>query len=182
MWAAPCLAEGAILRAMNEAFDSLDHEVYAHLRALAGRIYHGHRRKDDVLQPTDLVHEAWIKVAQSRSVAVSRAHFLAIAAKAMRQILVDRARARGSQKRGANPVHTTLSGVSSGPMDAETFIAFDHAIDQLRTIDDEAADVVILRAFSGATVAETAEALGISASSVDRAWRFARAFVAERLA
>ncbi len=161
---------------------TVDDQVYAHLRALAGRIHRSRARSQDTLQPTALVHEAWMKISTSSTDIVDRGHFLAVAARAMRQILLDRAKGRARLKRGQNPIQTTISGLSTAPFDAEGYLAFDAVLDALRAVDGTAADVVMLRAFAGATVPETAESLGISGSSVDRAWRFARAFIGEQLA
>jgi len=160
---------------------AVDEQVYAHLRALAGRIHRARGGGSETLQPTALVHEAWMKVHRSTSEIVDRGHFLAVAAKAMRQILVDRARARSRLKRGENPVQTTLTGVSAQPFDAESYLAFDAVLDELRAVDPVAADVVMLRAFAGATVPEAAASLGVSPSKIDRSWRFARAFIADRV-
>lgn len=159
----------------------IDDEIYAHLRALAGRIHRERGHGQHTLDPTSLLHEAWEKVSKSASEATSREHFVAIAAKAMRQILIDRARARAALKRGADPARTTLAGLADDGLDAEDFLALDQAIDDLRAVDEVAAEVVILRAYGGATVTEAATQLDISPSTVDRAWRFGRAFLTDRL-
>jgi RNA polymerase sigma factor (TIGR02999 family) len=158
----------------------LDEDTYAHLKNLARRIYAERGRAHQTIQPTVLLHEAWMKVERSEAEYESRAHFLACAAKAMRQILIDRARAQASAKRGNNPVRATLAGVSSGGADFDV-VALDEILTQLHEIDPMAADVVTMRTFGGMTVPEAAQALGVSPRKVDRTWRFARAFLAERL-
>lgn len=163
---------------MEQPFDD---DIYKHLRSLAGRIHAERGHGQATLDPTSLLHEAWEKVAKSSSQATSRAHFVAIAARAMRQILTDRARARSAQKRGGDPVRTTLAGLADHALDADDFLALDHAIDELREVDEVAAEIVLLRVYGGATVPEAAERLETSASNVDRKWRFARAFLADRL-
>ena len=161
--------------------EDFDAAVYAQLRALAGRIHRERGFGQHTLDPTSLLHEAWEKLARSGVEPVSRAHFVAIAAKAMRQILIDRARARAAVKRGGDAVRTTLAGLADRAVDAEELLRLDGAIALLREIDAQAADTVLLRVYGGASVEEAAETLGVSRSTVDRAWRFGRSFLAERL-
>ena len=159
----------------------LDEEVYDHLRALAGRIHAERGQGSVTLQPTALLHEVWEKLSASSSRYNSRAHFVAVAARAMRQILVDRARARATAKRGGGLQQTTLSGVGGGLPRALDVLALDRALKELEALDPQAAEVVLLRTFGGLTVPEVAESLGVSARTVDRTWRFARAFLASHL-
>lgn len=167
-------------RATGAVMPDLDAAIYDHLHNLARRI-HAERRGGETLSPTALVHEAWEKIASSSSVVTSRAHFMAVAARAMRQILIDRARQLASVKHGGELMQTTFADFGAAPIGPEGLLAMDAALTELREQDAQIADVVAMRAFAGATVPEVAEALGISASSVDRAWRFGRAYLAERL-
>jgi RNA polymerase sigma factor (TIGR02999 family) len=159
----------------------LEHAVYEHLRALAGRI-HSDQGAPQTLQPTALAHEAWLKLSRSGVQVQGRAHFLAVAARAMRQILVDRARARNAAKRGGGALRTTLHGLSDGMPDTLDVLAFDRVLDDLEALDPMCAEVVLMRTYGGMTVPEAAEALGVSTSSVNRAWRFAGAYLGKRLA
>lgn len=128
-----------------------------------------------------MLHEAWEKMAKAGSEVTSRKHFVAVAARAMRQVLIDRARSRSAQKRGEDPVRTTLTGLSDRALSPEEVLAIDAAIEELRAVDATAADVVMLRVYGGATALEAGEQLGVSRSTVDRAWRFGRAFLVDRL-
>jgi len=160
---------------------NLDPDTYAHLKNLAARIYSERGRGDRTMQPTALLHEAWMKVASSSSKYASREHFLAVAARAMRQILVDRARARMSLKRGGNWDRVTLSGVGDSPEAMLDVLALDEALQQLAQVDSVAADVAQLRTFGGMNVQETADALDISTRTVNRKWRFATAVLAKAM-
>jgi RNA polymerase sigma-70 factor (ECF subfamily) len=166
---------------MDAAYRSeLAPDLYAHLHAIAVRIHRERARGAETIAPTALAHEAWEKVARSSSDVGSRAHFLAVAAGAMRQILVDRARCRGRLKRGSNPARATLSGL--GHRDAAfEVLELHHAIDKLAAEDSEAAEVVVLRTFGGLSVPEVAQVLGRSPRSIDRTWRFARAWLRAEL-
>jgi len=155
----------------------LDVETYEWLRRLANRVLGG---GSHTLQPTALLHEAWMKLEVSTSKFRSREHFLAVAATAMRQILVNHARGRAAQKRGGNLHRTTLSGVG----ELETVLdvlALDAALSQLDAADPKAAKVVLLRVFGGMSIPEVAQFLDTSERSVSRAWRFARAFLKSAL-
>jgi len=156
-------------------------EVYEHLRKLADRIYaergHGHQ----TLQPTALLHEAWMKLERSSSSYETKAHFVAVAARAMRQILVNRAEAKLAVKRGGKQHRTTLSGIGDSPSMLIDVLALDRALSALDQADPASAEVALLRTFGGMTVAEVAAATDVSPRSVDRSWRFARVFLAARL-
>ncbi len=163
--------------------------VYDELRRIAGRYVSG-ERAGQTLQATALVNEAFVRLAAERPREFqNRTHFLAIAALSMRQILVQRARARDAAKRGgAARQRITLndanladampgSGQSAdGPDDVE-LIALDEALSQLATMDPELARLVELRYFGGMTVEETAEALQVSPATVKRQWAVARAWL-----
>jgi len=152
--------------------------VYDHLRALAGRL----QRPDpnQTLRPIELVHEAFLKLGAHRDRFESRAHFLAVAAKAMRQILIDRARRRGADKRGGALVRTTLAGVGAEdpPID---LLDLEAALAALQAVDPRGAEIVELRYLGGLSVTETAELLGMSRSAVQASWRLSWAFLLSRL-
>ena len=154
-------------------------DLYAHLRAIAGRIYSDRNRVELTLHPTALVHEAWMKLAGHPGF-VSRVHFLRAAALAMRQILVDHERGRRADKRGGGAMRTTLSGLSDESMGFDV-VELDASLAQLEALDPEAAEVVLLRCFGGLTLAETAEVIGVSDRTVSNRWRHARAWLIENL-
>lgn len=166
---------------MTTSLPPLDDETYAQLRALAGRIQARSSTREATLQPTALLHEAWMKVARSSSRYRSREHFLAVAATAMRQILVDRARARLAQKRGGDWARVTLSGVGESSDGLLDVMSLDEALSALAEVDELAAEVAQQRTFGGMTVPEVAAATGVSESTVARRWRFARAFLLKQL-
>jgi len=156
---------------------TLDAETYAHLRAVARRIVGG---RSQTLQATALLHEAWAKLDRSRTTFESRSHFMAVAAQAMRQILINHARNRSAQKRGGGMLQTTLAGVSD-TQDPVDLLALDQAIQKLEAADPSAARIVVLRVFGGLTLPEVAEALQTSERTASRTWRFARAFLKRTL-
>ena len=160
----------------REALERLMPVVYAELRRLAGAQLRAERR-GHTLQPTALVAEAYLRLAEQRSVAwVNRGHFFRIAARIMRRILVDHARRRHAFKRDAEPLRLAASGVE--PIDrAPELVALDSALNSLEAVDPQQARVVELRFFGGLTVEETAEATGISTATVKREWRSARAWL-----
>ncbi len=165
-------------RPSSQADDHADPALYEHLRNLARRI-HRERSGPVSLGPTELLHEAWLKLDSSERRAADRKHFIAIAACAMRQILSDHFRAKARLKRGANPVRTTLSGLSTDqPVE---YIDVHAALEALAEASPTDADVVVLRALAGLTNAEVAQTLGVSPSTIDRAWRRGRAFLLNRM-
>lgn len=170
------LASGP-LELMSHA-PELTPELYAHLRAIARRVCAGNQAV--TVEPTALVHEAWMKLVGHPGYE-SRLHFLRAAALAMRQILVDQARARGSAKRGAHAARTTLSGIP-GERDGFDLVELDDALSRLHALDAEAADVVLLRCFGGLTLEETAGVMGLSERTVSSRWRHARAWLIANLA
>lgn len=153
-------------------------EVYDELRRLAARAMRG-QRPDHTLQPTALVHEVYLKLAgSSMGALLDRTHLLATAARAMRQILVDHARARLSEKRGGGAFRVTLS-LAETPGEPEVFdlLAFDEALQRLSAIDEQQVRIVELRYLAGLTAEEVADALGISARTVRRDARMAKAWL-----
>ena len=168
---------------MDSPGPALDDDLYAHLHALAERIFAERGFGHHTLQPTALLHEAWMKLARSDGRYASRAHFVAVAARAMRQILVDRAQAAAALKRGGPDLRRdTLSGVGDDPSQQLDILALNEALSELEQVDPRAAEVAQLRTFGGLTVQEVAVAIGASERTVDRSWRFGRAFLAQRLA
>ena len=163
----------------QSALDRLLPHVYEELRTLA-RSHLRRERPGHSVQTGTLVHEAFVRLIEGQQVSwEGRAHFFGIAARLMRQILVDHARARDAAKRGAGetpePIDTALS-VAVQAMDVSV-IALDRALDQLAAVDPAGARVVELRFFGGLTVEETAEVMGISAGTVKREWSVARAWL-----
>ena len=161
--------------------DQLVQIVYDELRALAAA-YLRRERPGQTLQTTALVHEAYLRLAHSRPVWTDRHHFVAIAGRAMRQILVDRARARGSQKRWGELNRVTWSDtlVSATAEDA-MLPALDEALRRLEQIDPEQARIVELRYFVGLSNEETAATLGVSLATCKRRWALARAWLFREL-
>jgi RNA polymerase sigma factor (TIGR02999 family) len=160
----------------REALERLMPIVYGELKRLASS-YLRSERPDHTLQPTALVHEAYLRLEGQRSVVWSnRAHFFGIAARIMRRILVDHARRRRAAKRDAAALRVTLVDDAAGDH-APELIALDSALTSLERLDPQQARVVELRYFGGLTVEETAEAAGISTATVKREWRTARAWL-----
>jgi RNA polymerase sigma-70 factor (ECF subfamily) len=157
--------------------------VYDELRRIAAR-YVGRERPGQTLQATALVNEAFLQLSAEKTRQFqNRAHFVAIAALSMRQILVQRARARRAAKRGGGGERVTLddrigaAGQQPGGVDVVDLVALDDALSRLAAFDPEQARVVELRYFGGLTVEETAEAVGVSPATVKRQWAMARAWL-----
>lgn len=166
-------------RAVHELFPL----VYRELRRLA----HSQRFKSpghDSLVTTALVHEAYLKLVGSGGEPYeSRGHFMAIAAKAMRQILVDQARKRSTRKRGGDLERLELDEERLPiTQQAEELVALDEALSELERLDPRMSRIVEMRFFAGLSVKETAECLALSPTSVKREWRKARAFLHRRIA
>lgn len=152
--------------------------LYDELRVLAARELRGERR-DHTLQVTALVHEAFLKlVAQDRQDYSNRAHFLAVAALAMRRVLLHHAEKRRAEKRGGGVTRVTLDEAQlQGDDRSADVLAVDEALRRLAAMDADKARLVELRYFGGMTSEECAEALGVSQRTVEREWRFARAWL-----
>jgi RNA polymerase sigma factor (TIGR02999 family) len=167
----------------REAFEALLPLVYKELRHLAARHLRQERR-GHTLQPTALVHEAYLRLSGLREVQLeNRAHFFGTAARVMRRVLVDHARKHRAKKRGGAEAPVTLEDVAApapleGHLDME---ALDAALNALEAIAPDKAKVVELRYFGGLSVEQTAEYLGISPATVKRHWAFARAWLLRRL-
>jgi RNA polymerase sigma factor (TIGR02999 family) len=164
------------------AFDELFPLVYAELRRIASREMR-REKPGRTLQTTALVHEAYLRLLKDASLSFeSRAHFLGIAARAMREILIEHARARSARKRGGGAVRLTLDDARL-PMAAMSIdvLALDEALQRLARLDERHARVVELRYFGGLSVEETAVALDLSPATVKRAWTLARAWLFREL-
>ena len=165
------------------ALETLMPLVYAELRRLAAHYLKG-ERPGQTLQPTALVHEAYLKLLKDRPERwQNRAHFCAIAAHAMRQILIERARARDALKRGGGQPRVTFdeglpAAAAERPIDV---IALDSALERLAALDAGQARIVELRYFGGLSIEDTADAMGISPATVKRHWAVARAWLAKEL-
>jgi len=156
--------------------------VYDELRHLARRNIR-HERAGHTLQPTALVHEAYLKLVDQRQVKWhDRAHFYAVAAQVMRRILVDHARRHAAAKRGGAIAKLSLDDIiSTAPAPNVDFVLLDDLLERLATFDERQSRVVELRFFGGLTVEETAEALNVSPATVKSDWRVARAWLYSEL-
>src|SRR3954464_6784543 len=140
--------------------------VYDELRRLAAA-YMRRERPGQTLQPTALVHEAYMRLAHAGTPWHDKKHFVGIAARSMRQILVERARARGAQKRWAGLNRVSLSDSLAVATDPETMLpALDEALTRLESIDPEQSRIVELRFFAGLSIEETADAIGVSPATL----------------
>lgn len=155
--------------------------VYDELRRLAAYKL-AHEKPGQTLQPTALVHEAWLRLAPSQQHWKDRKHFFAAAAEAMRRVLIDHVRRKASAKRGANP---SLEELNESRLEirapSEEILAVHEALDRLAREDELSAEVVKLRYFVGMSIAEIGEALEMSSRTVDRHWLFARAWLQEAI-
>jgi RNA polymerase sigma factor (TIGR02999 family) len=160
------------------AADELFRAVYDELHRIAS----GQRRRwdgNETLNTTALVHEAYLKlVRQEEADWESRAHFFAVAARAMRQILINYAERQVAAKRGGGAVHVSLTdGVAMAPEAAEELLALHEALDRLASVHERSSRVVECRFFGGFGIRDTAETLGVSAATVERDWAFASAWL-----
>jgi len=167
---------GAIQRGEPRAADELLPAMYTELRRLAaGRM--AREQPGQTLQPTALVHEAWLRLGDG--VFANRAHFFGAASEAMRRILIERARRKRREKRGGGAEHLDVDAVEiAAPHgDEEEVLAVNEALDRLAAHDARKAEVVKLRYFVGFSFEDTAEALGISLPTAKRDWAYARAWL-----
>lgn len=160
------------------ALDSLMPAIYDELRRQAAR-YLRQERPGHTLQTTALIHEAYLRLVDQKNVQwQNRTHFFAIAAQLMRRILVDHARQRQAAKRGGDALRVTLNESMALSEEPDVnLVALDEALNRLAEIDPQQARVVELRFFSGLSIEETAEALGISPRTVKRDWNVAKAWL-----
>jgi len=164
------------------AFDALFPLVYARLRDIAHRQLR-HERAGHTLATTDLVHEAYFSLVGIERVGwAGRAHFLAVAARAMRRILINYALARSAQKRGGGQELTTLDvDAIPGHIPDDQILALDEALRRLEERNERYGRIVECRFFAGMSIEETAAALGISPATVKRDWQLARAWLHREL-
>ncbi len=168
-------------RGNGAAGDRLMPLLYDELHKLAARSMRRERRSH-TWQTTDLVHEAWLKLADERTNVQDRPHFLALAAQAVRRLLVDHARRRAASVRGGDLRRVTLDsaelGAESEPIDV---LALDELLVKLAELDERQGRVVEMRFFAGLSIEETAHVLGVSAGTVKGDWFMARAFLRREL-
>jgi len=165
------------------AADDLLPILYDELRAIA-RAQLAREKPGATLQATALVHEAWLRLVGEEDPGWSgRAHFFGAAARAMRRILVERARERSREKRGGALERVSFdSGLTFGPEPAEDLVAIDEALEKLKLRDPRKAEVVLLRYFAGLDNEEIARALGVSLTTVKSDWLYARAWLHREIA
>jgi RNA polymerase sigma factor (TIGR02999 family) len=166
----------------EEALNRLTPVVYDELKRIAIG-YMRRERPDNSLQPTALVHEAYLKLVDASFAGwQDRAHFFAVAARLMRRILVDAARSREAGKRGGGAVRVQINeSIEGAPLDDRQLTRLEDALNGLARFDARKADVVELRFFGGLSVEETAEVLKISSQSVMRDWKLARSWLAREM-
>jgi RNA polymerase sigma factor (TIGR02999 family) len=168
----------AVQRGEPEASAELFRRVYEELRQVAGQKM-AREAPGHTLQPTELVHEAWLRLAgQEQPPWHNRAHFFGAAAEAMRRILVERARRRNRLKRGGQWTRVDMEEADiPSPMPDDDLLAMDEALGRLAEFDARAAEVVKLNFFAGLTHEQAASELGLSLSTIERSWTFARAWL-----
>lgn len=161
-----------------DGFENLDPETYAELRRLAARRM-ANQPKGFSLQPTLLVHEAWLKLSGRSEQWKDRTHFLAAAATAMRHIVIDHARRRATQRHGGDVVRYELPdlGDLATPDPDASILVIDEALTALEKVDPVLARLVVARYFGGLTNQETAQALGVGERSVERMWASAKVWL-----
>lgn len=182
------MSEGTVTKLLGEvregnqaAIDALFEKVYGELRALAGD-YFRRERPDHTMQPTALVHEAYVRLVGTDSVAwENRAHFFNVAAQVMRNIMVDHARKRQSQKRGSGKKVSLDEAISFSTEQNLDLVALDDALKQLESLDEQQSRIVELRFFGGLKLEEVAQVLGVSPATVSREWLKAKLFLKSRL-
>lgn len=162
----------------NLAIEKVLPLVYDELRKISSK-YLRDEKRNHTLQTTELVHEAYLKLVGNQNISwQSRAHFYGIAARSMRQILVDYARKRKSKKRGSGITNLSLEEAKYVAGEADDhLIALDEALDRLETLEKRSSKIVELRYFTGLTIEETADILNISAGTVKKEWKFAKAWL-----
>ena len=169
-------------RGDRRALDTLLPIVYAELRRIAARQLR-HERDGHTLQPTALVHEAYLRLVAQHTVDwQGRAHFYGVAAQVMRRILVDHARRQAARKRGDGAQRVPLEEVAETPaVNQIAVLDLDHALGRLEQLDRGLAQIVELRAFGGLTIDEAARVLKISPTTAKREWRTAKAWLTNEL-
>ncbi len=168
----------------DQARAALFDVLYSELRKLAEAAMR-RERPDHTLQPTALVHETYVRLADDSGRFENRAHFFGVAASAMRRVLVDHARARGAQKRGGGEAFVAvdnLDNLPGAPPGTVDLVSLDDALSRLSVLDSRQGRVVELRFFGGLSVEETATILDLSPRTVKREWQMARAWLRRELA
>lgn len=158
------------------ARDELIPVVYEQLHRIA-RQHLRRERAGHSLQTTALINEAYLRLVEQSVSWQNRNHFFGIAARLMRQILVDYARSRQRLKRGENPHHTSLSAAEDAPEQGADLLALNEALETLSEVDPQRSQIVELRFFGGLTIDETAQVMHVSTPTVERGWRAARAWL-----
>lgn len=172
---------GAIQRGEPDAPAALLEQVYAELRQLA-RAKMAREQAGHTLQPTALVHEAWLRLGDQPF--ENRAHFFAAAAEAMKRILIESARRKLAARHGGDLRRTEMDSIctpAAAPDKSDELLALDEALEELSAVDERKAQLVKLRYFVGLESSEAAEVLGVSKATADRDWAYARAWLHERL-
>jgi RNA polymerase sigma factor (TIGR02999 family) len=166
--------DAALAQLIPIVYEELRHVARAHLK---------NEVSDHTLETTALVHEAYVRlVGLDRMTLQNRTHFFAMAARLMREILVDHARRKNALKRGGGVTVVGLDGARAAAEPASVdVLALDEALTDLASLDERLCQVVELRFFAGLSIAETVEALGVSSATVERDWTFAKAWLLERL-
>ena len=165
----------------SSALNEILQVVYKELKRISSHYLNEEYRKN-TMQTTELVHEAYIKLIGNNNITwQSRAHFFGIAAKTMRQILVDHARHKKALKRGDGIKNITFGDSLFTINDSDQILALDDALQRLEKVEERSSKIVELRYFSGLSIEETAEALDISPATVKRDWSFAKAWLYREL-
>jgi len=158
------------------ARDELIPVVYDQLHRIA-RQYFRRERAGHTLQTTALINEAYLRLIEQSVSWQSRNHFFGIAARLMRQILVDHARSRQRLKRGENPHHVSLTSAEDELEQGADLVALNEALESLTEVDPQKGQIVELRFFGGLTIEETAQVMNVSTPTIERGWRAARAWL-----
>lgn len=156
-------------------------EIYSELRRIASR-YFARRSANDTLQPTEIVHEAFLRLNGTSSVLSDKKHFAAVAALAMRQVLTDRARRRLADKRGGKRIAVTVGDIAGETASVIDVIVVDDLLTRLEALEPRHARIVELRIFTGLTVEEISEVLSLSTRTIEKDWRFAKAWLTREIA
>lgn len=168
----------------ERAADRLLPLVYNELRGIAGT-YMRRERSDHTLQPTSLVHEAYVKLVDQDQIDwKGKTHFLAVSANAMRRILVDHARTKMRKKRGGDKKKVGIEVAEWSvldPQDEDHVLAVDEALEMLETLDERQARIVEMRFFTGMTVKEVAEAMGVSKRTIEAEWTMIKAWLKKEI-
>jgi len=165
----------------DAALNQILPQIYDELRRLAGS-YMSRERSDHTLEPTALVHEAYLRLIDQRRVDwKNRAQFFGLAANMMRRVLVNHARDRAAEKRGGSSPRVTLSMAEGLEQPGFDIMAVDEALEKLAALDPRKTQIVEYKFFTGLTTEEIAEVLGISVATVEREWKFARAWLLNAL-